>query len=103
MSENEFLERAKTVAAAEIRAQLDERGSARVIVEDLPMTVNQWRHVARTVGRELDRPVRTILTGGDLHALLQDWPRDAREAALHDAALRRAVVGVGLHPAHGAE
>lgn len=67
-----------------------------MVVEDLPMTVNQWRRVARAVGRELDRPVRTILTGGDLHALLQDWPRDDREAVLHDAALRRAVNAVGM-------
>lgn|GEM_PF-2236765 len=97
MSEHQFLERAKAVAAEEIRTQFHERGSARVVVEDLAMSVSEWRHVARTVGRELDRPVRTILTGGDLHALLQDWPRDDREAALHAAALRRAVNAAALH------
>jgi hypothetical protein len=103
VNENPFLERAKTVAAEDIRTQFHERGSARVAVDDLAMSVNQWRHLARTLGRELDRPVRTILTGGDLHALLQDWPRDDREAALHDAALRRAVNAAGLHPARDPE
>jgi len=101
--DNPFLERARAVAAAEIRAEFHERGSARVVVEDLAMTINQWRHLARTVGRDLGRPIRTIQTGGELHALLQDWPRDDREAALHGAALRRAVNAAGLHPARDSE
>lgn len=96
MSVNPFLESAKVAAADAIRTQFHERGSAHVVIDELAMTINQWRHVARTVGKELGRPVRTMQYGPDLHALLQDWPCDAREDALHMAALRRVSEAASL-------
>jgi hypothetical protein len=59
--------------ATTIREQLLERGSAHAVIAELPVTVNEWRRLARAIGRELGRPVQTTAIGGiDVHAIFTD-------------------------------
>lgn len=88
----EVLELHGAVLARQIRKQLAERGSARARIETLPVTVTEWRRIARAAARELGRPVQTLIVAGvDVTAILRDWPADDAERARHDAALRAAI------------
>ena len=75
-----------------IRSALVRSGCVTASVADLPVTVEQWRKASRHAGRELERPVRTMLVGGDVTAVLTDYPRDEVERAASQQRLR-AVVG----------
>src|SRR3954451_19601153 len=72
-----------------------EFGQARATVDDLGVSLAQWRTTARAVARDLQRTVKTLVAGGQVHAVLTDWPMDERESAIHRAQLRAAVNAVG--------
>lgn len=80
-----------------ICAQLRASGSARAALGSLPVPVEQWRTTARAAARRLDRPVRTLIATDLVHAVLSDWPANDREQAIHDAALRSAVMAISDH------
>lgn len=67
--------------ASYLRNGLIEDGFVTVPVADLTVSVEVWRQIARTVARDLGRPVRTMLVGSDVTALLSDYPRDDVERA----------------------
>ncbi len=75
----------------DIRDALATTGSAYQEMETLTVTVAEWRQIARTAARQLQRPVRTFVSTDGVHAVLTDWPRDDDEQAQHDNAMRRAV------------
>lgn len=71
-------------AAADIRAQFEARGTAVADQRQLEISPASWRRIARSVARSMHRPVRTFALGPLVHAVLSDWPRDAREQAIHE-------------------
>lgn len=79
-----------------IQGMLVATGSARGDVDELGVTVNEWRKAARAAGRELGRPVQTVAAGRIVHAVLKDWPRDEAEQRIHDAAMRAALNSISL-------
>ncbi|TQO19672.1 hypothetical protein FB472_1243 [Rhodoglobus vestalii] len=79
-----------------IRAALLADGSASQRLEGLTVSVDEWRRVVRVVARELDRPVRTFVSAGAVHAVLRDWPADGHEMELHDQAMKEAVEASAL-------
>lgn len=81
----------RDVIAAEISGALQAKGFAFGEASSLQVSVEEWRKIARRVGRELKRPIQTVVSADGVHAVLADWPRDRREKAIADRA-RRAVV-----------
>lgn len=84
-----------------IRAQLHSRGSVRADLNSLTVTTEHWRKTARAAARRLQRPVRTLIAGGAVHAILTDWPANERERAIHEATLRSAIRAVGVTESPG--
>lgn len=74
-----------------IRDAFHERGEASVDVEQIRVSLEEWRKLARAVGRELRRPVQTVATEGRAWAVLRDWPTDDRESRIHEKAMRDAM------------
>ena len=79
-----------------LRDLLAEYGSVDQRVEDSPVSPSVWRKLARAAARELGRPVQTLEFSGLLHASLRDWPANADEEAIHQAAMRRAMNGLKI-------
>lgn len=76
----------------EIRESLESRGSASAVIADLPISVDEWRRLARAAARSLGRPVETIVVSDtEVAAALRDWPANPNEEAIHRAALRKAI------------
>lgn len=76
---------------ATMRQRLRATGSVIDDVGHLEVPVNDWRKAARRAGRELGRPLRTLVHGGVVQAYLMDWPVDADERLVYDRAMRAAV------------
>jgi phage tail sheath gpL-like len=81
----------QTQVIEELRVGLAAAGSVNVAQDGLPVPADVWRKVARRAARDLGRPIQTLTHDRWVHAILADWPRDEREAAIHLEALRRAV------------
>lgn len=76
----------------EIREAFQSRGSASAVIADLPVSVEEWRRLARAAARTLGRPVETIVVHNiEVAAALRDWPSTPDEEVRHRAALRRAI------------
>ncbi len=75
----------------QLQSELAATGSTRALVAELPVTLQLWRKTARQAGAELGRPVRTMLAGDTIHALLTDWPATDAEREQHLEAMRAAV------------
>lgn len=82
--------------AIAIRDTLTAHGSVVQDLASLAVPVDEWRKIARAAGRELGRPVQTLIAGDSVHAVLSDWPRDEREQAIHNQAMRAAMNAVSL-------
>lgn len=74
----------------ELRFALSANGSAWASARDVDVAA--WRSAARAVGRSLGRPLRTLVVDDVVHAMLQDWPANDAERAVHDEAKHRAVL-----------
>jgi len=74
--------------AIAISDELTAHGSVSQDLHTLTVTVTEWRKTARTVARQLGRPVQTLLTPDAVHAILRDWPADDREQVIQQQALR---------------
>lgn len=81
---------------ADIHAQFVAIGGAQIEIQELTVSIEQWRRSARAVGRRLRRPVKTLVGGGIVHAFLTDWPRDDSERATREDQLRKAGAAVSL-------
>jgi hypothetical protein len=79
-----------------IRAEFHARGEAQVDVQDIRISLDEWRKLARSVARELGRPVQTVASDTRAWAVLRDWPRDDREKHVHDEAMRKAMNAAAL-------
>lgn len=66
-------------------------GGARVDVVELPITLAQWRSLARKVAHELGRPVTTSATERYAWASLKDWGRSPEEQAITQDLLNQAL------------
>ena len=77
-----------------IRRQLTEHGEATIGLDELTITADQWRQKARAIARDLGRHVRTLSTDIALHAVLTDWPQDAREERISQQARARAMAAL---------
>lgn len=73
---------------------LSERGSVSHRLSDLNTSIDSWRKTARAVGRELGRPIRTLVSGDAVHAVLTDWPQGESEQRIFRENLRAAMEGV---------
>lgn len=82
--------------AVAIRDTLTAHGSVAQDVASLTVPVDEWRKIARAVGRELNRPVQTLIAGDAVHVVLRDWPRDEHEQIIHQRAKRTAMNAVSL-------
>lgn len=82
--------------AIAIRETLTAHGSVAQDLASLTVPVDEWRKIARAAGRELGRPVQTLIAGDAVHAVLRDWPRDEREQNIHKQAMRAAMDAVSL-------
>lgn len=60
------------------------------------MPIAAWRKAARAVGRELGRPVRTIVAGANAQAYLVDWPANELEEQVQMKQMRLAVSRAAL-------
>lgn len=89
------MDTSKLPAAAlqeKITADLRARGHSNANIDDLPVTVEMWRRIARAAARSLGRPVQTLLVGESaVTAVLRDWPATPEERAIHEASMRRAM------------
>ncbi|PZE33340.1 hypothetical protein [Curtobacterium sp. MCPF17_031] len=94
MTDHRFAERARSVAAADIRERFEAVGSAQVYLSDLVLPVSEWRRVARHVAHGLGRPVETLAVADFVVARLRDWPRDDAEQRITEARMRAAVDAV---------
>ena len=79
-----------------IRDALTGHGSVVQELDTLTVPVDEWRKIARAIGRKLDRPVQTLIAGNAVHAMLRDWPRDDDEQIIHDQAMRAIVNAISL-------
>lgn len=79
-----------------IRAEFKARGTARVDVQYIRVSLEEWRKLARAVAREIGRPVQTVATEGRAWAVLRDWPADDRETHIHEKAMREAMNAAAL-------
>lgn len=76
----------------QITADLRARGFANATIDELPVTIEMWRRIARASARSLGRPVQTLLVGnGAVTAVLPDWPATPEERAVQDASMRDAM------------
>ncbi|NQX29858.1 hypothetical protein HQQ81_21125 [Microbacteriaceae bacterium VKM Ac-2854] len=83
--------------AESTRLQLQQSGSAHAQIDQLPVTLNEWRRIARAVARELGRPMETTARGGVIvHAVLTDWPATDEERRIMAKQMRDAVNSVAL-------
>jgi|SRR5664279_3638509 len=82
--------------ALTIRAALLSDGSVSQDIEELAVSVDEWRRLARVAARDLGRPVRTFASSDAIHAVLRDWPANERELHLHDQAMAEAVEASNL-------
>lgn len=71
-----------------IRDALETDGSVSQSLRSLTVPVEQWRRLARAVGRDLGRPVQTVVSPDAVHAALRDWPANEREQRIHEQAMR---------------
>ena len=83
--------------AITIRDALTAHGSVAQDLASLTVSVDEWRKVARAAGRELGRPVQTLIAGDAVHAVLRDWPSGEREQDIHKRAMRAAMDAVSLN------
>lgn len=74
-----------------LRTAFQARGEAHVHVADIRVSLDEWRRLARTVARDLRRPVQTVASEDQAWAVLRDWPSDDREQQIHDKAMRDAM------------
>lgn len=72
-------------------------GGAHASAEDLPITITQWRSLARRVGRELGRRVQTTGDSRSARASFVDWGRSEEEQAISRDKLRRVVQADSLN------
>jgi hypothetical protein len=49
--------------------------------ESLTVSTGQWRAIAREVGRDIGRPLKTITVEDDLYAIVMDWPLEGERTA----------------------
>ncbi|ALV47854.1 hypothetical protein MB46_19465 (plasmid) [Arthrobacter alpinus] len=82
-----------SLAQAEIREQLSSRGYASIDEDELTVSTNQWRKIARDVADELDRPIKSTLAKGCIYAVLIDWPR-ANEVCAYPPCTKLATNGI---------
>ena len=82
--------------AVAIRDTLTAHGSVAQDVASLTVPVDEWRKTARAVGREINRPVQTLIAGDAVHAVLCDWPHDEHEQNIHQRKMRPAMDAVSL-------
>jgi hypothetical protein len=83
----------------ELRTELAATGSIGRSIEQLPVSVQEWRKAARSAARQLGRPVQTIASTdhGMVWARLSDWPANDAEEAIHEQQLRAAMDAVSTN------
>lgn len=86
--------------AGYLRNGLIEDGFVTVPVAELTVSVQDWRRIARAVARDLGRPVRTMLVGSDVTAVLSDYPRDDVERARLAHRMRATATAVAAYQEH---
>lgn len=74
-----------------LRDELAATGSARAELTELHVPVEVWRKVARRAGRELGRPIATLIVGSSVHVVLSDWPSTPAEHREHEHRKRQAI------------
>lgn len=85
--------------ADEIKAGLIARGSVSAEIDKLPVSVDQWRKLARQVARDLGRPVRTmVLQDWTVNAILMDWPLSEDEEQIQRQNMRAMFEAASLNP-----
>jgi hypothetical protein len=50
-----------------------------------------YRRAGRKAGKMLERPVRTVVTGDQVHIVLDDWMDNPLERQLEDSRTRKAI------------
>lgn len=66
---------------ADIRQQLTTYGFASMDEDELTVSTNEWRRIARNIAADLDRPIRTTNTADRIYAVLMDWPKENEACA----------------------
>lgn len=79
-----------------ILAAFEADGSVSQRLESLTIPVEEWRRIARAVGRGLGRPVQTVVSPDSVHAVLRDWPANERERHIHKQTMRDIADAVAL-------
>ena len=82
--------------AIRIREAFEADGSVAQSLESLTVPVEEWRQIARAVGRDLGRPVQTVVSPDAVHAVLRDWPTDERERRIQAQNMRDVVDAIAL-------
>lgn len=82
--------------AIAIRDALEADGSVSQDLQSLTVPLEEWRRLARAVGRELGRPVQTVVSPDAVHAALRDWAANDSERQIHERAMRDAVDAIAL-------
>ncbi|GAA2442103.1 hypothetical protein GCM10010191_68020 [Actinomadura vinacea] len=62
-----------------------------------------YRRAGRKAGRILGRPVRTVVTGDQVHVMLDDWMDNPLERQVEDPRTRKAIDAAFAHAANEPE
>ena len=82
--------------AIAIRNAITADGAVSQDLESLTIPVEDWRRTARRVGRELGRPVQTVISPDSVHAVLRDWPANESERRTREQAMRDTAEAITL-------